>query len=106
YYYERLAMGITYAMIPSIVATIIYVFFLRKELKAKFLIRIISYLSNGYLLYIVLTKGNRGAVLTVFMLFLIIIYIKFSKFIKGKIKLLIPILFSFIMIALVVISLN
>lgn len=106
YYYDRLEMGTTYAILPSIIATIIFIFFLRHNSNDNLLIRIISYFSNAYLFYIVLTKGNRGALLTIFILLLIVVYIKFSKLIKGKIKLLVPIMFSFISIIIVTISLN
>ncbi|MCJ7840675.1 O-antigen ligase family protein [Lederbergia sp. NSJ-179] len=104
YYYERLTMGTTYALIPSISATIIYFFFLKN--KRFKIVQLISYLSNFYLFYLVLTKGNRGAVLTIIILLLLVIYIKISKMLKGKKLLLLPIIYSLIITTVVFFILN
>jgi len=104
YYYDRLSMGTTYALLPSISATIIYFFFYKSK---KFMIvQSISYLSNFYLFYLVLTKGNRGAVLTILILLLLVLYIKISQHIKGKKVLLLPTVYALIVSTSVFFILN
>ncbi len=74
--YDRVEMGASYSMLPSVVATIIYFFFIRKNYRSK--ISIISYFSNGYMLYLLITEGTRGAVLATFILLLFVLYIKIT----------------------------
>lgn len=82
---DRVNMGASYAMLPTIVATIIYLFSnINKAHKKIRWINLISYLSNGYLFLILLIEGTRGAVLSILMLFFLIIYIRMkSKVVKG-----------------------
>lgn len=85
---DRVGMGASYAMLPSVIATIIFFFFLRKEKKSK--VNIISYISNGYLLLLILTEGTRGAVLSIVVLSFFIAYLKINQNIKKEIKYLYP----------------
>ncbi|MCU9599708.1 O-antigen ligase family protein [Pallidibacillus thermolactis] len=75
--YNYVSMDATYAILPSIVATIIYILFIKR--KGKMLVSIVSLLSNSFLLYIVIFEGSRGATLAIILLLLILLYIIISR---------------------------
>lgn len=77
FYYDSVSMGATYSMLPSIAATILHFLLLRKI--GNPVINIISYISNFFLLYLLITEGSRGAVLAIVLLLMIVFYIKLSK---------------------------
>src|SRR5699024_316543 len=101
---DRVKMGATYAMLPSVVATIIYMFFLRDG-KRK-IINFISYLSNIYLFILILTEGTRGAVMALLILFGIIVYIQLTKRVKKNDLYIYPISFVIISAFTTVVILN
>lgn len=97
-YYNKMEMGATYALLPSIMATFIYFSFLKKKSISKSLllvkgIELLSLLSAVYMTYLVVTKGSRGAVLSIVILLMTIIYIKITQKLKERTLLLYPLLF-------------
>ncbi|GGN66881.1 O-antigen ligase family protein [Oceanobacillus indicireducens] len=98
YFYDFVSMDATYAILPSIVATIIYFMFIKK--KGNLLINFITLLSNGYLLYILLFEGTRGAIVAILLLLIIIAYILLSR--KMKINMGTGSFYSFFMAILFV----
>lgn len=108
-FYKKMDMGATYALLPSIFATLIYFVFLRKKSKLRFnkMIEYLSLISAFYMLYLVITIGNRGAVLSVLIFLLTIIYIKVTQQLKGKGNLLYPAFFIMVgSIALYIMSIS
>lgn len=91
---DRVNMGASYAMLPSIVATVIFYFFMRKNKKGW--INLVSYLANGYLFLIVLTEGTRGAVASILLLLLLVVYIKISKKTNKDFIYIYPLIMTFI----------
>lgn len=102
--YDSVRMGATYAMLPSIVAAIIYLFFIKK--KGKRIINFVSYFSNGYLLFLLITEGTRGAVLAISLLFCVITYITISKRMKKNIGFLYPMFLVIINISVILFIIN
>lgn len=78
--YGGTSMGGTYGMLPCAVATIIYLFFIPK--KKNKILEFVSYISNGYLLFVIVTTGSRGASLAIVTLIIFIAAIKISQKIK------------------------
>lgn len=102
---ERIGMGESYAILPGVASAIIYLFLYKDNIKNKLnFVNIIGYFVNGYLLILLITKGTRGAVLSIIILIFFLLYIilskKMNKLINGKIKYLNIIILSVLIILL------
>lgn len=81
YYYETIGMSTTYNMLPFVVATILHFWYYRKN---SGLLMWIGYLINVYYLYQILVYGNRGPMIALMALAVLIWLHKFNS--EGKMK--------------------
>lgn len=101
--FGRVNMGASYAILPSVMASIIHFFFYRN---LKNWLNALGYLANVYLLFLLITQGSRGAVLSVLLLIFLVVFIKISKKINKNKSLLYPLIFSIGFMVLIFILFN
>ncbi len=75
YYYETIGMSTTYNVLPFVVAALLHFWYYRKN--AGFFVRI-GYMINVYYLFMVLVYGNRGPLISLIVLGILIILHKFK----------------------------
>ena len=80
-YQNKISMGLSYALLPLLLAPIFHFVFYRKERKQVFMY--LLYAVDMFLLVLLCLKGTRGVVLTV-MVCLVAIYIKGTDFNKKR----------------------
>lgn len=97
--YNYVSMDATYAILPSIIATIIYIFYIKNI--GNILIYVVSLISNAFLLYIVMFEGSRGAFLAIIILFIVMFGIYISS--KVKVNFGLGFIYSFLSALLVII---
>ncbi|MFA1822249.1 O-antigen ligase family protein [Virgibacillus oceani] len=102
-YSDAMKMGATYAILPSVLAAIVHFFFMGSRIN---IINLIGYISNFYLLFLIITEGSRGAVLSIFLLVSFIIYIKVCQKFNKEDGILFPLLFAIILFLLITIIIN
>ena len=81
YYYETIGMSTTYNILPFVVAAILHFWYYRKN--AGFLMRI-GYAINLFYLFMAISYGNRGPIVALMALCVLIWLHKFDK--NGKMK--------------------
>ncbi|PAD40394.1 O-antigen ligase [Terribacillus sp. 7520-G] len=85
--YGRIDMGSSYALLVPVSAAIIY-FFREKKGEKISLILFLSYLTNIYMLFLLLSQASRGTVISLLVLLSLLVYKKVSNKFSGKKRLL------------------